>query len=92
MQPNQTNHTRNIKKIKNAFNSIEKLPKTLLKYGILAFLIIFVTGNVLVILNNTILPYNSYFDMVSKELVKVSFIIGAEIVIGSLVMDFVFKR
>jgi len=76
----------------NAFNSIGKLPKAFLKYGILVFLIIFITGNVLVILNNTVLPYNPYFDMVSKELVKVSFVIGAEVIIGSLIMDYVFKR
>lgn len=92
MQPNQPNRTRNIKKFMNAFNSIDKLPKAFLKYGSLAFLVLFTIGTVLVILNHTILPYNHYFDMVSKELVKTSFIIGAEAVIGSLVMDFVFKR
>lgn len=92
MQPNQPNRTRNIKKFMNAFNSIDKLPKAFLKYGSLAFLVLFTIGTVLVILNHTILPYNHDFDMVSKELVKKSFIIGAEAVIGSLVMDFVFKR
>lgn len=92
MQPNQSNRTENIKKLVSAFNSIGKLPKALLKYGSFAFLLLFTIGTILVILNHTILPYNFHFDMVSKELVKTSFIIGAEVVIGSLVMDFVFKR
>lgn len=92
MQPNQSNRTSNIKKLMNAFNNIDKLPKAFLKYGGFAVLVLFTIGTILVILNHTMLPYNSHFDMISKELVKVSFIVGAEVVIGSLVMDFVFKR
>lgn len=92
MQPNQSNRTGNIEKVMNAFNSIDKLPKAFLKYGVLAFLMLFTIATVFVILNHTILPYSPDFDLVSKELVKTSFIIGAEVVIGSLVMDFVFKK
>lgn len=92
MQLNQSDRSRNLRKIMNAFGSMNKLPKALLKYGSYAFLMLFTIGTVLVILNHTILPYNFYFDFVSKELVKTSFAIGAEIVIGSLVMDFAFKR
>lgn len=92
MQSNQPNRTKYIKKIVTAFSGIQPLPKALLKYGIYAFLGLLVTGSVMVLLNNTILPYNSYFDMVSKEIVKTSFIIAAEAVIGSLAIDFAFKR
>jgi len=92
VQPNQSNRAENMKKILNAFNSIDKLPKAFLKYGVFAFLMLFTIATVFVILNNTILPFNPYYDMISKELVKTSFVIGAEVIIGSLVMDFVFKR
>jgi len=92
MQLNQSNRAEYIKKIITAFNEIQPLPKALLKYGIYAFLGLLAIGSVMVLLNTTILPYNPYFDMVSKEIVKASFVIAAEIIIGSLAIDFVFKR
>ncbi len=92
MQTNQSDRSRKIRKIMNAFGAMNNLSKALLNYGIYAFLMLFTIGTVLVILNHTILPYDFYFDFVSKELVKISFIVGAEVVIGSIVMDFVFKR
>lgn len=92
MQSKQTNSTKNIEKIITAFGNIEKLPKALIKYGCYAFFGILTIGTISVLLNNTVLPYNFYFDMVSKEIVKKSFIIAAEFIIGGLVMDFVFKK
>jgi len=92
MHPNQSNGLNNIRRIMNAFGSMNKLPKVLLKYGCYAFLSLFIISSVLVILNHTILPYHFYIDCISKELVKISFIVGAEVVIGSTVMDFLFKR
>ncbi|MGE5612840.1 MAG: hypothetical protein ACM3XR_00380 [Bacillota bacterium] len=92
MQSNQPNRTDYIKRIISAFSEIKPLPKALLKYGIYAFLVLFATGSVMVLLNNMVLSYNSYFDMVSKEIVKTSFVIAAEAIIGSLIIDFVFKN
>lgn len=71
---------------------MEKLPKALIKYGCIIFLGLFLAGTVMVLLNYTVLTWNSYFDLVSKSLVKTSFTIGAEAVIGGLVLDFVFKK
>lgn len=92
MQSNETKSTKKIEKVLSAFNNLEKLPKALIKYGSYIFFGLFIIGTVLVLLNNTILPYNSYFDMVSKELVKKSFVVGAEVIIGGLVMDFAMKK
>jgi len=92
MQSKQSSLAYKVEKIKSAFNRMHKFPRTLIKLGTYIFLAIFIIGAVLVILNNTLLPYNSYFDMVSKELVRTSFIIAAEFVIGSIVMDYVSKR
>lgn len=92
MQFNQSERTKNIKKILTAFNGIHKLPLAIIKYGSLISAALFTIGAVLVILNNTILPYNSFSDMVSKEVVKTSFTLGAEAIIGGLIMDFVFKK
>jgi len=92
MSTRQSNRTKNIEKIFTAFDSMEKLPKSLIKYGLYVFLAIYSIGTLMVILNNTIIPYDSYFDMVSKEIVKVSFILAAEAIIGGVVMDYAFSH
>ena len=88
----QSNLTKNIERIYTAFNKLEKLPKALIKYGCYVFLALFIIGNVMVLLNNAVLPYDSYFDLVSKSIVKISFSIAAEVIIGALIMDFMFKK
>lgn len=88
----QSNLAKNIEKIRTAFSKMGNLPKALIKYGSYVFLALFLVGTILVLLNNTLLPYNSYFDMVSKAIVTTSFTLAAEAIIGGLVMDFVFKR
>lgn len=88
----QSNLIKNIEKILTAFSNMGKLPKALIKYGCFVFFGLFAIGTVLVLLNNTLLPYNSYFDMVSKAIVITSFTLVAEAIIGGLVMDFVFKK
>ncbi|HOQ07691.1 MAG TPA: hypothetical protein PLP87_07760 [Clostridiales bacterium] len=92
MRARQSNRIKKIEKIAVAFNRMQKLPKTLIRFGLYVFLAIYVTGTILLILNNTVFPYDSYVDMVSKELVKVSFILAAEAIIGSIVMDYVFPH
>ena len=88
----QSNLLKNIEKILTAYVNMGKLPKALIKYGSYVFFGIFTIGTLLVLLNNTLLPYNSYFDMVSKAIVITSFTLAAEAIIGGLVMDFVFKK
>lgn len=92
MESNQSNRTKNIEKLVSAFSKIQKIPKALIRYGIYAFLGIYVIGIVLVILNSTLLQYDPYLDMVSKEMVKTSFIIAAEAVIGGLVLDYASRK
>jgi hypothetical protein len=84
--------TKNIEKIYTAFNKMDKLPKALIKYGCYVFLALFLIGNIMVLFNNTVLSYDSYFDLVSKSIVKTSFSVVAEVIIGALVMDFIFKK
>jgi uncharacterized membrane protein YesL len=92
MRSGQSNRSKNTNKILAAFNGMHKTSKILIKSGLFVFLALFVTGSVLVILNNTVLPYDPHFDMVSKELVKTSFILAAEAIIGGVVMDYVFSH
>jgi hypothetical protein len=76
----------------DAFGQLEKFPKTLLKYGSIVFFILFLIGTVMVLLTNTVLEFNTYLDLVSKSIVKVSFSIAAEVIIACLVIDYVVKK
>ncbi len=86
------NLSKNIEKIFDAFGKLEKLPKILLKYGSIVFFTLFLVGTVLVLLNNTVMVYDNYMDLVSKSIVKVSFSIAAEVIIGCLIIDYVSKK
>lgn len=88
----QFNLSKKVEKIITAFEKMAKLPKALMKYGCIAFLVLLAAGSVMALLNITVLNYDSYLDLVSKSLVKTSFSIAAEAVIGGLVLDFVFKK
>lgn len=88
----QSNMRKNLEKILIAFDKMGKLPKAFIKYGCYVFFAIFTIGTLLVLLNHTLLPYNSYFDIVSKAIVITSFTLVAEAIIGGLVMDFVFRE
>ena len=88
----QFNLSKNLEKIFTAFGKMAKLPKSVMKYGCIVFLVLLTAGSITALLNITVLNYDSYLDLVSKSLVKTSFSIAAEAVIGGLVLDFVFKK
>ena len=83
---------KNMEKIVLAFKKIEKVPKALMKYGCIVFLVLLTAGSVMALLNISVVEYSTYLDLVSKSLIKISFSIAAEAVIGGLVLDFVFKK
>ena len=84
--------SKNLEKIVTSFGKMAKLPKALMKYGCIVFLVLLTAGSIMALLNITVLNYDSYMDLVSKSLVKTSFTIAAEAVIGGLVLDFVLKK
>lgn len=88
----QSNLTKNIKKIKNALNKVKKLPKKIMKYGFIAFLVLFAIGAAMVILNRTRIDFDPYIEFSATTLIKNSFIILAESIIGGLLIDFIFKK
>lgn len=87
-----SNITEQIKKMYSAFGKLSKLPKALIKYGCYISLAVLTLGCILVLLNYIVLPFSSYLDLVSKTLVKTSFILAAESIIGGLVIDFLFRK
>lgn len=88
----QTNINKSLERIFTAFTALGTLSKKVIKYGSILFLILLVTGLVLMLLNYTVLSYSSYLDMVAKSVIKTSFSIAAEIIIGGLVLDYAFKK
>lgn len=88
----QSNIAKSIKRIISQFVKLERIPKALLKYGSQVFLALLAIGTLLVILSRSVLGYDSYFEFVALNIVKSSFTVFAEVVIGALVMDFVFKK
>ncbi len=78
--------------LEKSFRNLNKLPKSLIKYGLYVFFAIFIVGAVMILINNTIFPYSRSLDLISKAIFTTSFTLAAEAVIGGLVMDIVFKR
>lgn len=88
----QTNLVKKIEKIFLALKEVDKYPKMIIKYGAYAFLLLFAIGTALVVYNRTMLNYDPYYEFVAMSIVKVSFTILAEAVIGGLLIDYVFKK
>jgi hypothetical protein len=88
----QINLAKKIRKILAAFSEVNKIPAMVIKYGALVFLVLFAVGTALVVYNHTKPGYDSYLEFVALSVVKSSFTILAEAVIGGLLLDFLFKK
>ncbi|MCX7749759.1 MAG: hypothetical protein N2645_23150 [Clostridia bacterium] len=86
----QTNIKKNVQKILTELGQLNKLSKAILKYGFRVFISLLVIGTVIFIFNQT--KQNPDLQIISTGLIKYSFTILAEGVIGALVMDYVFKK
>ena len=75
-----------------ALNDIDKISKAIIKYGSMFFMILLALGTLLIVLNNSVLEYDSYLDFVAKSIVKISFSILAEVIIGALAIDFIMGK
>lgn len=87
MEPNNINKKT---KIAAAFSSLDKYTKRALNIGIILFLALFALGTVLVALNHTG-DYSTYNEFIATSVIKTSFTVLAEIIIGVLLVDFVFN-
>jgi len=82
----------NINKIIKELTGIGNSPKKLIKHGIRVFLGFFALGTLLVVLNRVSFGYDSYIEFIAQSIIKNSFIMLAEFIIGGLVIDFLLKR
>jgi hypothetical protein len=86
----QTDKTKNLEKIQSAFSKLDKNTKRVLKAGTILALVVLAAGTLLLLLNHTAFNYDPYIEYVSNSVIKASFTILAEVIIGSLLLDFVF--
>jgi len=87
----QMNQEKKLKKFRDAFDNIGKLPRNIIKYGLIVFLVLFAAGTAMVVYSRAALGYDPYLEHVAMSVVKTSFTILAEAVIGALIIDYVFK-
>jgi len=85
----QSNLAKKLEKIFEAFRKIGKLPRNIMKYGAHAFLALFILGTIMVVYNRTVLNYDLYLEFIATSIIKSSFTILAETIIGGLIVDFV---
>ena len=79
------------KRIYSAIKNVDKLPRLIIKYGALFFLFLFALGTGMVIYNRIHLNYDPYFEFIATSVIKTSFTVLAEAVIGGLLIDYIFK-
>lgn len=83
---------KNIEKIIEEFDKIGELPKAILRYGIQFHIMLLAIGTLLVILNRHFFSFDYHVEFIAINLVKTSFTVLAEVVIGSLLIDYISKR
>jgi len=81
-----------IEKILGKFIDLPLIAKKIVKIGLLLFLMIFAAGTFVVLGNRYFFSYDPYYDFIGNQLVKTSFTVLAEFIVGAIVMDFVFGR
>ncbi|AUG57793.1 MAG TPA: hypothetical protein DCE02_00255 [Ruminiclostridium sp.] len=83
---------KDIKKIVQEFDKINKYSKAIIKYGTQISLGLLLIGTIILVSNNRLIPYDSYLRLIGIEISKASFAILAQAVIGGLVLDYVNRR
>jgi len=87
-----SNMSKNIEKIAHEFGKISRFTKSMLKYSARIFLALFALGTIIVVLNHSIFNYESYIEFIARQIIKSSFIVFAELVIGALLLDYLFNK
>ncbi len=86
------NMTKNIEKIKSEFNNLGKANKIIIKAGSIISFLLLILGALLIICNHYFLGTDTFIELIARTLVKNSFTILAEAVIGGLILDYLFKK
>ncbi len=88
----QSNINRNIEKIFSAFDNLNSYTKLVIKRGTQICLVLLVLGTLLMFVNYTNANYDLNFEFIATSIIKSSFTILAEVIIGGLVIDYIFNK
>lgn len=88
----ERNLSKKWQKIVTAFSSLDKNTKKFMKIGLKVFILLFGAGTMLLGISHYVLNFNSYITFIANSIIKSSFTILAEIIIGCLILDFLFNK
>jgi uncharacterized membrane protein len=83
-----SNISEKIKKIFMSFVKLNKITKNIIKYGTLISLALIVLGTILIYVNRSG-HFDVNLDFAATSLVKVSFTLMAEAIIGGILVDYI---
>ncbi|RCX13819.1 hypothetical protein DFR58_11653 [Anaerobacterium chartisolvens] len=88
----QTNKTKSIEKIFDELYKLSPLTKKVIKLGTHISLLLLVFGTLLILFNRSAFTYDAYFQLIAVSIIKSSLTILAEVIIGGLIIDYLFKK
>lgn len=88
----ERNLSKNIQKIFTAFGNLNVNTKKFIKIGLRIFIALFAIGTIFLGVSHYVFHFDSYFSFIANSIVKSSFTILAEVIIGCLLVDYIFNR
>lgn len=83
---------KNIKKILMELSKLNNYTKVVIKWGVNIFLVFFALGTLLIFYNRITLSFDSNMEYIATSIIKASFAILAEVIIGGLFIDYAFNK
>jgi len=84
--------SKNVKKIISELSKTSEKTKKALNIGIILFLVAFALGTLFIVLNRLVYNYDLYIEYIGMSIIKSSFTILAEVIVGCLLLDYVFNK
>lgn len=88
----QTKNDKKIEKIAEEFGKVNNFSKSLIKHGTQVSLILLVLGTLVITMNQSVLNYDDYVEFIGTMIIRNSFVILAEVIIGGLLIDYITKK
>jgi hypothetical protein len=87
----QTNTNKKLSRLISTLDNMNAFPKAIIKYGTRISLALLLAGSIIILFNH-FTGYDAFKSFVGTSIIKNSFSLLAEVIIGGLLIDFVFKK
>jgi len=81
-----------MRKIFKEITRLNEVTKKMITVGIFFSLVTLFAGTLLICINGTIIPYDPYVGYIAPLIASKSFPILAEVIIGCIIIDYLFNR